>query len=147
MQNERDITSASTSSPCLITVFVKGARALDLFDHGRCDDRVIKNRRFAIDDFIVARPRDARPPSGAGDLPPMGQYGLLHPVEIIGITHMTHQVDITGFDGDRMAMAGQAVSVTISLLGYSDPLFVAYNHVSKATMKDVTLPAYACRIL
>ena len=43
-----------------------------------------------------------------GDAPPIIDHGFLHPLEVHGIVHMTHVIDVAGFDGDAVAERGHA---------------------------------------
>lgn len=86
---------------------VKGACALDFFDNHRCDDRIVKKCGLAIGNFMFQRdPEMGCDSLGRGDFLPMRKNGFLHPVEIIGIVHMTHEINIFRLNGDRMFMAG-----------------------------------------
>ena len=105
-QHQLDVTSATISSPRLITVVKKAFAPSILFGDDVGDDDVVEEGRAAILDLVAERdPQVARDRFGRGEAFPIAHHRFLHPFQIDAVVDMAHVVDVGGQDADRVMIS------------------------------------------
>ena len=82
---------------------VERAGAVEAFEHGMRDHVVFKESRLAVGDLVLERdPRLARHIFFRGEIVPVRQHRILHPIEVARVVDMPHEVDVRCLDLDRV---------------------------------------------